>query len=184
MSARPKASRRLATAAAATTLVRLERSPRYADRVDGFVVAVGRKWALLAATTDGGYFDGFVAVRVRDVRRVRRDRTFERAFAMTRPEWPPVAPGPVDLDSTTGLLRTLAATAPLIGIEKEHEREAIWIGTLVDVRRGGVGLREVRPDASWHRRPLWYERRAVTKVSVRTHYLTGLAVIAGEPPTR
>jgi len=131
----------------------------------------------------GGYFDGYTAVRVRDVRRVRRDRTFEGAFARTQPEWPATAPDGVDLDSTKGMLRTLAATAPLIGIEKEHERSAIWIGALVGLRRGGVGLHEVRPDATWHRRPLWYERRAVTKATVGNHYLTGLAAVAGARPT-
>ncbi len=39
------------------THVRIERRPKGADRIDGFVVALGTKWALLQATRDGGYFD-------------------------------------------------------------------------------------------------------------------------------
>ena len=30
--------------------------------IDGFVVGVGRKWALLAETMTGGFFDGYAAV--------------------------------------------------------------------------------------------------------------------------
>jgi len=182
MSARTKAiRRRLRAAQEASTLVRVDRRPRHGDRVDGFVVGVGRKWALVAATMDGGYFDGFVAFRIRDVQRIRKDRSFEGAFAKTRPEWPPVSPGSVDLDSTGAMLRTLAATAPMIGIEKEHERRALWIGRLVEAELGWLGLQEVRPDATWRKRVLWYELRAITKAMVRSHYLTGLDAIAGPP---
>ena len=175
---------KLAAAAKSQTLVRIERRPRRGDRVDGFVVGVGSKWVLVATTMDGGYFDGCAAIRLRDVTRVRRDRSFEGAFARTRPEWPPAAPGAVDLDSTSRMLRTLAATAPLIGIEKERERTGIWIGELVRLRRGWLRLHEVHPDATWHKRPLWYECRAVTRASVGTHYLTGLAAIAGPRTSR
>lgn len=179
MTAKSKVVRaKLEAAAEKRLLVRIERGPRHADRLDGFVIAVGRKWVLVAKTMDGGYFDGYVAIRVRDVRRVTRDRSFEGVFARTQAEWPPTAPGAVDLDSTKRMLRSLAATAPLVGLEKEREREGLWIGVVVDLRRGWVRLREVRPDATWHRRPVWYECRAVTKVSVGTHYLVGLATVA------
>jgi hypothetical protein len=170
---------RLRAAQASSTMVRIERRPRYSERVNGFVVGLGSKWVLVAATTDGGYFDGFTAIRARDVTRVRRDRSFEGVFARAQPQWPPTAPGGVDLDSTRRMLRTLAATAPLLGIEKEKERSATWIGEVVTVRRGWVRLHEVHPDATWHRRPLWYECRAVTRASVGSHYLTGLAAVAG-----
>lgn len=75
-------------------LVRVERSPKYANRLDGFVVDAGKKWSLLAQISDGGFFDGFVAFRLRDVGRVPNDKSFESAYARTRPEWPPVAPRP------------------------------------------------------------------------------------------
>lgn len=172
--------RKLSAAADSTSLVRIERSPRHADRLYGFVVGIGNKWVLVAKTMDGGYFDGYAAIRLRDVRRVTRDRSFASAFARTQPEWPPTPPpGGIDLDSTKGMLRTLGATAPLLGIEKERERSATWIGTFVGLSHGAVGLHEVHPDASWYEQPLWYERRAVTMASVGTHYLTGRTAVAG-----
>jgi hypothetical protein len=171
--------RELEAALEKRTLVRIVRRPEHSYRVDGFVVAVGSKWVLVSQTMDGGYFDGYVAFRLRDVRSVARDRSFESRFAATRPEWPPSPPGVVDLTSTKRMLRTLSATGPLIGIEKENEREATWIGQIVEIRPGWVALREVRPDARWRKKPLWYQVGAVTSASVGTHYLRGLAAIAG-----
>jgi hypothetical protein len=182
--------RKLVAAADARSLVRIERRPRYGEPVDGFVVGVGHKWALVATTIDGGYFDGHTAIRVRDIHRVRRDRSFQGTFSRTQPGWPPAPPGVVDLDSTKAMLRTFAATAPLIAIEKEHERRAMWVGEVVGMEKRWVRLREVRPDGTWHRRRLWYELRAVTKASVGTHYLTGLAAVlttmsgAGQVPDK
>jgi hypothetical protein len=185
MSARTEAAhRKLSAALDATDLVWIERRPRSRNRVDGFVVGVGSKWALIAVTMDGGFFDGFAAIRLRDVTLVRRNRSFESTFARTQPEWPPTMPAAIDLDSSKAMMRDLALMAPLIAIEKEHERWATWIGELVNVKRGWVALREVRPDATWRKRPLWYELRAVTKVSVGNHYLVALAATAGAPPPR
>lgn len=171
--------RELESALEERALVRILRRPKHSYRVDGFVVGLGSKWVLVAQTMDGGYFDGYVAFRLRDVTSVTRDRTFEGRFAATQPEWPPSAPGEIDLTSTKRMLRTLAPTGTLIGIEKENERSAVWIGQVVDVRRGWVALHEVRPDARWRKKPLWYRVRAVTSASVGTHYLRGLAEIAG-----
>ncbi|RHA40985.1 hypothetical protein [Cellulomonas rhizosphaerae] len=176
--------RKLEASFGTQSLVRIERRPKRADRVDGFVVGLGRKWVLVAATMDGGYFDGFVAIRIRDIARVRRDRSFEGRVSRTQPEWPPTAPGAVELDSTKGMLRTLAATSPLIGIQKERERSALWIGQLVEIDRGWLALHEVRPDATWQKRPRWYKLRAITHAQVGSHYLTGLTAVAGAAPTR
>lgn len=170
--------RKLAGSLATQSLVRIERRPRRADRISGFVVGLGNKWVLIAATMHGGYFDGYEALRIRDITHVRRDRSFEGTFARTQPEWPPAAPGEIELDSTKGMLQTLARTAPLIGIQKQRERSALWIGELVDVKRGWVALHEVRPDATWHKRPLWYELSAITQASVGDRYLTGLSSVA------
>ena len=56
-------------------MVRVERRPKYADNLGGFIIAVGAKWALIANIMDGGfsmgtrYFDSpmwctYVATRV------------------------------------------------------------------------------------------------------------------------
>lgn len=144
-------------------------------------MGVGEKWCLLAATMDGGYFDGYQAFRVKDVVRIRRDKSFQPVFSRTQPEWPPSSP-PVDLDSTPGLVTSLAAFSPLIGIEMAADRDALWIGTLYEVGRKWIWLHEVGPDGSWDDAPLGYRARKITNVRSGTHYLTALATVADPQP--
>lgn len=174
--------KRLSGALVEQVLVRIDLHPKHSDRLDGFVVGIGKKWILIAATMDGGYFDGYRAFRLNDVERVRRDTSFEGRFARTQPEWPPSSP-PVDLDSTAGLVAALAACSPLIGIEKANERRAIWIGTLHKAGRKWTWLHEVAPDGSWDDKPLGYKTRRITNVQIGTHYLTALAEVADDQPT-
>ena len=70
MTSREKQLRRLRKAADAQQLVRIERRSGIVDRVDGFVVGIGRKWLLVQSTGDGGHFDALVAIRLRDARRL------------------------------------------------------------------------------------------------------------------
>jgi hypothetical protein len=165
------------------TIVRVERKHKFADPLDGFIVDVGATWVLMAQTSGGGFFDGFVAFRAKDVTSVARDESFETAFAKTRPEWPPSSPRPLNLDSTAGLIRDMADGGRLIGIQKAKERSATWIGRLDELDATLVYLHEVRPDASWHSEPLGYKLKSITSVEVGTNYLVALATIAGTGPT-
>jgi len=184
-SSRARKADRLRRAAESQALVRIKRSPRNADRVDGIVVAVGSKWALIAHTGDGGFFEGLVAIRVKDVVKVKKDSSFEERFAQTQPEWPPKAPADLDLDTTPGLLRGMSAISPLLAIEQEgrfHSQMA-WIGVVDEVTKRWLWLHEVRPNATWRKRPLGYKLRRITKVFISDRYLTALAAIAGNGST-
>ena len=163
-------------------LVRIERSPRNADRVDGFVVGLGSKWALLATTRDGGFLDWLAAIRIRDVSAVHRDTSFEERFAKTQADWPPSAPD-VDLDKTATLLRDLAKTAPLVSIgqERRYKFDGRWIGVVDEVEAGYLWLREVRPDATWKPHPLGYKLSRISYIETGSAYLFGLNAIAGRP---
>jgi hypothetical protein len=163
-------------------MVRVERKPKYADRLDGFIVQVGEKWALLAQISDGGFFNGHIAFRLRDIARIKRDRSFENVYARTQPEWPPTAPEGIQLNSTADVLISLGTGAALMGIEKEYERRAKWIGVFDEIVGKYFYLHEVRPDASWHKRPLGYKLKAITTVEVRSHYMVGLSAVAGGGP--
>lgn len=174
---------RLTDAISEQHIIRVGRDLKFADRLDGFIVAVGDEWALMAQTWEGGFSNGYAAFRLRDVKRIRRDKTFETAFAKTQPEWPPAQPFEVGLDSTRDVLEGMGRNEELIGIQKERERSAIWIGRLDEIRKRLVYLREVRPDATWHDALLGYRLKAITTVEVRTRYLTALAAIAGSNPT-
>lgn len=173
--------KRLSAALAEQAMVRIDLHPKHSDRLDGFVVGIGQRWCLLAATMEGGYFDGYRAFRLKDVDRVRRDASFEGRFARTQPEWPPSSP-PVDLDSTAAVVASLATCSPLIGIEMANDRRAIWIGTLYEASHKWTWLHEVAPDGSWGDTPLGYRTRRITNVQIDTHYLTALAEVADEQP--
>ncbi|TFC05047.1 hypothetical protein E3O42_04115 [Cryobacterium adonitolivorans] len=175
--------KRLGDAIGDQRIVRIERKLKFADRIDGFVVLVGKRWALVARSSDGGFFDGYIAFRIRDVKRIKPDRTFESAYARTRPEWPPRYPSALRLNSTADLLQGLGLSGALLSIQKEKERAAMWIGTVDEVGEKYVYLHEVRPDATWHSSPLGYKLKAITSVEVGTHYLVGLAGIAGSADT-
>ncbi|TPW75807.1 hypothetical protein [Schumannella soli] len=175
--------RKLEAGIGADRFVRVERDLRHADRIDGFVLAVGSEWALLAATGDGGHPDGLAAVRVRDISSVSWDDSFESRFARTLPSWPLTAPGEPRLDSTTEVLAYLGDHHALIGIEKETERSALWIGAIESIDRKNVWLDEVTPAATWSG-PLGYKLKRITSVHAGGVYLSALAVIAGETPPR
>lgn len=165
-------------------MVRISRSPRNADRIDGFPVAVGAKWVLIADTADGGFFDGHTAVRLKDIARVQRDTSFAERFARMQPEWPPTAPPDIDLDSTGGLIEGMSRIAALVGIEQErrHHAPMRWIGVVDEISKGWLWLHQVRPDATWQEEPLGYRLRRITQVAVQDRYLTALATVAGRRP--
>lgn len=177
-------ARRLTEAVKSATLVRITRSPRNADRVDGFVLSVGAKWVLISKTGDGGYFDGLVAVRLKHVVKIADDSTFETRFARTQPEWPPKAPAAVDLDSTRRLVETLSRISAVIGIEQEgrYRSAMTWIGAVDEIDNGWLGLQEVRPNAKWRKQPRGYKLSRITKVTVSDRYQTALTAIAGTRP--
>jgi hypothetical protein len=139
-SSRVSKADRLRRAAESQALVRIKRSPRNADRVDGIVVAVGSKWALIAHTGDGGFFEGLVAIRT---------------------------------------------ISPLLAIEQEtrFHSQLAWIGVVDEVTKRRLWLYDVRPNATWRKRPLGYKLRRITKVFISDRYLTALAAIAGTAPT-
>ena len=168
----------LQEALASEAVVRIERTPRFAEPIHGFVVLVGSKWVLMRQISDGGYFDGLVAFRLKQVSRITTDTTIAPTFAKTRPEWPPAAPADIEISSTPQLLRSLAAQHRLIGIQQERKRSALWIGVLDEVSEVRAYLREVRPYGTWKPEPLGYRLRAITSVEVGTRYLDALGVVS------
>jgi hypothetical protein len=180
-----KVSARLRRAVDDESLLRIALASRPGQMVDGFVVAVGNKWALLQRTMSGGFFDGHVAIRLREIAAIRNSSSFESSFARTQPEWPPAAPArptTLDLDTTSGMLTSLLLPGELFGIERNKKYDATWIGVPDELTRHWLYMWEVRPDATWHERPFGYRLRTITMVTINDHYQRGLAVVADEPP--
>ncbi|WP_435743625.1 hypothetical protein [Microbacterium sp. PMB16] len=173
---------RLQQAMSSQTIVRVERKPKHADRVYGVVLRMGSKWVLMRQITDGGYQEGLFALRLKDVKRVSEDETVATPFARSSPDWPPSYSSEIDLDSTTGVLNGLGQSGGLIGIQKEFERSAMWIGTLDSIRGRFVYLHEVRTDATWYPEALGYRLTAITSVETGSRYIVALSAIAGDGP--
>ena len=91
----------------------------------------------------------------------------------------------IDLDSTQGVIRDLSRVSTLIRVEQErhHDGDMTWIGTVAGISKGWLWLHEVRPDATWRKRPLGYRLKRITKVAISDGYLTALAAVAGSHPT-
>ena len=151
----------------------------------GFALGLGTDWLLMAAVTDGGFFNGYRAHRLRDIRSVRADGGFQTRFARTRPEWPPSLPDrmtPIDLDSTEGMLRSLLRADELVGIESDHRYETLWIGIPDEILgRRWLSLWEVDTAAVWHDRPRCYRIRRIVSVCIGDQYQRALGAMVEWP---
>jgi hypothetical protein len=165
-------------------LVRIDRGEDV-DRMDGYVVAVGAEWLLLAVLDDAIVLDGHAALRVEDVRRVRSRSTSDMVQqALTvREHWPPTPPAvQVDLDSTRGLLTSLM-TQPLVTVHPENEDADIcFVGAPAGLGDRSLRLLEVTPRAVWNSRPTKYRLDDITRVEIGGRYEQALLSVAGPAP--
>jgi hypothetical protein len=172
-------------AAQEQALVRVSRSIRRSDKLDGFVVGIGQAWVLLALLDHNIYLNGYAALRLSDVSKVERrggpDSFMGRALA-ARGEWPPVGVD-VDLDSVGELIRTAAEVAPLVTLHIEEDDPTVcFIGRPVRFTGRSVHLREITSQAEWEKRPTKWAFADVTRVEFGGRYEEALTLIGGAPP--
>lgn len=176
----------LEKAARRSTLVRLTRTIRRSDKVQGFVVGVGREWVLLALLDPNIDLDGHTAVRIRDVSKVERrggpDTFVGRALA-ARGEWPPVEVE-VGFNRVEDLIRTATELAPLVTLHVEaHDPRVCFIGRPVRIGRKAVRLKEITPEATWVERRTRWAFDDITRVEFGGRYEQALALVGGAPPS-
>ncbi len=172
---------RLRTALGERRMVKIEFESKHISPADGYVVALGDDWGLLATTMAGGYFDGYRAFQLSDVRQVRWSAGFESRFAPTRPEWPPVSPE-VDLSSTARVIESLAASFPLVSVEHRDAHGCMWVGRPFLFKRKWVVLQEVEPDGTWDDKLQEHRFRSIFNVEVGTRYLVALNEVCDPRP--
>lgn len=166
--------------------IRVVRRFRDADRIDGHVVDVGRRWALFAMSSDGSP-DGFVVVQIRDIRRIYWDPAdrFIRRSLKAQGAWPPSAPGGrVDLDhGVKELVDSVAATAALVTVHPELKRtDVCYIGRPVRWGRRNLRLQEVDLQGRWEREAVKQRIDQITRVDFARVYEENLALVAGPQP--
>jgi hypothetical protein len=178
------ARRELEEAAKTQAHVRLSRSIRHGDKVDGFVVGLGSQWVLLAKLDLNMYLDGYAALRLSDVAKVKRrggPGTFVGRALAARGQWPPVGVD-VSLDSVTDLIADAAELAPLVTLYiEEEDPDVCFIGRPVRFGRRSVRLLEINPEADWANRPTKWRFDDLTRIEFGGRYEEALMLIGGPP---
>jgi hypothetical protein len=178
---------RLADAHQRQALVRVRRWIADSDQREGFVVAVNRRWFLLATLSDRITLDGWSALRVKDVQAVTvypEEDCFEVKALQARGQWPPSTAEALDMAELPDLLRSAPAVAPLLGVFREFERpDVCWIGAPLDVSDSVLSLLEVNVAGGWARKPRRFDLDDITRVDLGGGYEEALALVAGPPPS-
>jgi hypothetical protein len=153
-------------------------------RIEGYPVAIGRTWVLVHVLDEAVALNGYSAVRLADVVRVRpfdQQRFFRRALEL-RGQWPPRAPAEeIPLDRTGDLVMAAGAAYPLVSIERERTDPGLrFIGVTTALCDKFVRLVEITPDAGWRPEPRFWSLKHVTKVDFDGGYERALWSVARE----
>ncbi|MFB9631127.1 hypothetical protein [Nonomuraea helvata] len=167
--------------------VRVRREIAGADRLDAYVVGVGRKWVLLHTISDEIRLDGYSAIRLRDIRHATRSgwkgaMTAHRAITL-REEHPQPLPD-IDLDYTKGLIETLTTAFPLVAVYIEKlDPHVCHIGRARGITRNKrLRLQEIGPAADWALTPSTNRTTDITRFDVSGGYIDALHAVGGDPP--
>ncbi|WP_030903280.1 MULTISPECIES: hypothetical protein [unclassified Streptomyces] len=179
-----KVMTRLAEAMSSGAPVRVHRSAiRDADRLDGFVVAAGAAWTLIAVCSDI-QLDGWAAVRTADTTKVGRrggtDCLTVRALRR-RGRRPARAPEPaLALDGLAELAEDASRAFGLVSLHAERDApDACWIGEVAAVRPKSLRLREVDTEARWLPELSKFPFEVITRVGFGGRYERTLLEFAG-----
>jgi len=153
-----------------------------ADHLEGFVVAVSRRWAVLNLVYDVD-LNGWSAIRLDTLREVERqpaDAFITRALA-----WAGEGPEPLDLatDSIEELLRSASTAFPLITLYTEAADPAVCaIGRPQRIGARRVRFLDLTSAAEWSAEPRSFLLEDITRVDLGARYETVLHHLAGYPP--
>lgn len=175
----------LEAAAAAQEIILVRRAIARADELEGYVVELSPDWFLLHLLDESIFLNGYVALRVADVRRVKvigAPDSFEaralRHFGqqVRRPEG-------IDLTSTAGLLTTVAEHYPVVSIHfEEAEPDSLRAGKVLGTLAGVLMLHEISPEATWDEQPTMLPISCITRVDFGGRYEEALAAVGGVRP--
>ena len=185
---RAKAYEKLQSALLKEKFVRIVRRFDGADRIDGFVVAVGDTWVLVRQTDHTLALDGWAAIRVRDISAVEKlgqetSRGVQHRVLRALDEWPPSAPSTCLIDDLSNVIATAHSVSPIVAIHKEAGRpDALWVGAVKTVGDESLIFAELDAQAVWENLPTDFDSDDVTRVEFGTRYLANLALVMGDIP--
>ncbi|MEZ0493504.1 hypothetical protein AB2L28_14795 [Kineococcus sp. TBRC 1896] len=178
----------LAAARADSVLVRVHRAvgEEEVEWLEGYVVALGRRWLVLACVSTDVWPTGWSAVRLRDVSVVepRANARFTTEALRRRDQWPlPPVPVHLDLDSRRGLLTSLVGSEEIVALHPERrDPDVCFVGVVREVGEHWVELLEVTTAAQWETATTRRAVEAVTRIDLAGGYESALRLVAGPAP--
>jgi hypothetical protein len=157
--------------------VRITRKHDEGTSLNGFVLGLGRKLVLLQQFHDF-YSEGFTAIRIRDIRKIRSgqyERFFEKMFECER-LLPTYDQGnKVPLDDWGSLLRDLQERNRNIIVECEgqesSEHGTYFIGRILAVEFDSVSILNFDALGKWDDEPSNVPLLAITKIDFDSPYI-------------
>lgn len=161
--------------------VSLDRRPLDAHPLEGFVAGVSEKRVMLHVV-DGHTltFNGYTAVRLKDLRAVSTPRSFiPRALKLLGRT--PVRPERLDLTDWATLLASARESYPLVWLACEGRRpDCGYVGEVRKLTRSRVSLREVNPQGRWKELER-FRLAEITLVTLGDGYLEALGEVLAHP---
>lgn len=149
----------------------------------GYVVAVSKSHLLLSLIGNGIWFDGYECLRIKDLKKIKKDpyREFIEA-ALKKRKLRRLRTPHINMQSTQDILDSAGKLFPLVTIHREKfDPDVCQIGQVVSTNRTHLNLIEIRPDAIWEDASEMYALREITRVSFAGSYEKALFLVGGKP---
>jgi hypothetical protein len=168
------------------TLVRIWRGALEPGSFSGYVAHLGPEFFLIWAVGDYIGFDGYYALRYRDVTNLELPDSnqgfLEKAIALKalKPEWPEA----FALDDVAQIVRAASEQRGVISahVDTEGEHEVCYVGRLLGFEADGFTMQEITPNAEWLTEPSFFGFDEVSAIAFGGPYSEALAQVAGLPP--
>ncbi|RYD71603.1 MAG: hypothetical protein EOP84_24625 [Verrucomicrobiaceae bacterium] len=172
---------KLSDAMAGGELVRAEREVA-TGWTYGYVVALGRQWCVLLVVGGGITFDGYKAIRLKDVAALTVPTPYaafiEKALKKRKLRRPMSVV--LDLSSTAELLHSANVHYPLVTVHRETvDPDVCHIGRVISTSRTSVTLHEIGPAATWDEELLSYPLSEITCITFGGLYEDALWLVGG-----
>lgn len=161
--------------------VSIARSVKTGSERHGVVQEIGDEWMLMAAIRDGGYLNGYMALRLDLIRHVRLERGLEDVLKQ-QPDWPPAALAAQSTQSPRSILESAAeTTSPLAVFMEEKWPKPFFVGVPVKYSKKAVELVTIGTNARWEDGTFKVKYKDLTQVSFGGDYEKALWMAVGGP---
>ncbi|NOU32536.1 MAG: hypothetical protein HOO96_31920 [Polyangiaceae bacterium] len=183
MTRRAATVRRLKAAAKAKAIVEVHRRRLDPLPIRAFVVEVGPEWVVLEPIRDRLDFDGYDAVRIRDISEVLASPKAGFLHRVLRAKH--LSPKRPKIEGTdlVALLRSICASYGVVVIDRERlYPDSVDIGAICESTSKDFRVIWLSPTAMWERDDRRYAFRDVTHLGFGGEYEMTLVRMAGLPP--